>query len=72
MLNLEDVEKVYLACGTTDLRKSIDGLIMIVKSQLNLNPFNKALFVVCNKNRDKLKILHFDEDFWLYYYRFRK
>lgn len=72
MLNLEDVEKVYLACGTTDLRKSIDGLIMIVKNQLNLNPFDKALFVFCNKNMDKLKILHFDEGFWLYYYRLEK
>ncbi|AGX43044.1 IS66 Orf2 like protein [Clostridium saccharobutylicum] len=30
MLNIDKVEKVYLACGYTDLRKSSDGLIMIV------------------------------------------
>lgn len=69
MLNLDKVEKVYLACGYTDLRKSIDGLVMIVKNQLKLDPFEKALFVFCNKQMDKLKILHFDEGFWLYYHR---
>lgn len=69
MLNIDNVEKVYLACGYTDLRKSIDGLIMIVKNQFKLDPFEKALFASCNKQMDKLKILHFDEGFWLYYHR---
>ncbi len=69
MLNIDMVEKVYLACGYTDLRKSIDGLVMIVKNQFKLDPFDKALFVFCNKQMDKLKILHFDEGFWLYYHR---
>ena len=69
MLNIDKVETVYIACCPTDLRKSIDGLVMIVKNQLQLNPFDKALFVFCNKQMDKLKILHFDEGFWLYYHR---
>lgn len=69
MLNIGKVETVYLACGYTDLRKSIDGLVMMVQSQFKLNPFDKALFVFCNRQMDKLKILHFDEGFWLYYYR---
>jgi transposase len=69
VLNIEKVETVYLACGYTDLRKSIDGLVMMVQSQFKLNPFDKALFVFCNRQMDKLKILHFDEGFWLYYYR---
>lgn len=69
MLNIDKVEKVYLACGYTDLRKSIDGLVMIVQNQFKLDPFDKALFVFCNRQMDKLKILHFDEGFWLYYHR---
>ncbi|MEF9992757.1 MAG: IS66 family insertion sequence element accessory protein TnpB [Terrisporobacter sp.] len=69
MLNLENVDKVYLACGITDLRKSIDGLVLIVQNQLNLDPFEKALFVFCNRQQNRLKILHFDEGFWLYYHR---
>ena len=65
MLNIDKVKIVYLACGVTNLRKSIDGLTLLVENQLKLDPFDKALLVFCNK----LKILHFDEGFWLYYYR---
>ena len=72
MLNIDSVETVYLACGVTDLRKSIDGLVSIVQNQLKLDPFDKALFVFCNKKMDKLKILHFDEGFWLYYHRLER
>ena len=50
------------------LRKSIDGLVNIVQNQLKLNPFDKALFVFCNKKMNKLKILHFDEGFWANYF----
>lgn len=69
MLNLNEVDKVYLACGVTDLRKSIDGLVIAVQNQLKLDPFEKALFVFCNRQQNRLKILHFDEGFWLYYHR---
>lgn len=69
MLNLDNVYNVFIACGVTDLRKSIDGLILEVESNLKLDPFEKALFVFCNKQMNRLKILHFDEGFWLYYHR---
>ena len=32
-------QKVYLAVGTTDLRKGIEGLAGIVKFRFNLNPY---------------------------------
>lgn len=47
-------ERVYLARGSTDLRKSIDGLAVIVKECFNLDPFSPCLFVFCNRKRDKL------------------
>ncbi|AOY76247.1 IS66 family insertion sequence element accessory protein TnpB [Clostridium formicaceticum] len=72
MLNIDKVDKVYLACGVTDLRKNIDGLSMIVQTQFNLDPFEKALFVFCNRQMNKLKILHFDDGFWLYYHRLER
>ena len=65
--------KVYLACGPTDLRKSIDGLSVLVKEGFNLDPFSSCLFVFCNRNRDKLKILKWDHNgFWLFYRRLEK
>jgi len=72
MLNLTD-QRVYLACGGTDMRKSINGLMAIVESGFSLDPFGGALFVFCNKNRDRLKILVWDRDgFWLYFKRLEK
>ncbi|WP_333861949.1 IS66 family insertion sequence element accessory protein TnpB [Clostridium sp.] len=72
MLNIDKVTTVYIASGATDLRKSIDGLALVVQTELKLNPFDKALFAFCNKGMNKLKILHFDEGLWLYYYRLER
>jgi transposase len=73
MLSETSVEKVYIACGSTDMRKQIDGLAAIVQVEFSLDPFSTSLFVFCNKNRDKLKILHWQHNgFWLYYRRLEK
>jgi transposase len=69
LFNLNDIENVYLAVGPTDLRKSIDGLSLIVQSTFKLDLFEKSIFVFCNKASDKIKIIHYDNGFWLYYRR---
>lgn len=38
-------DHVFIACGYTDMRKSIDGLSAIVTQQFHLNPFQPALFL---------------------------
>ena len=64
---------VYLACGSTDMRKSIDGLAALVCHAFELDLFSNSLFVFCNRGRDKLKILHWDHNgFWLYYRRLER
>jgi transposase len=72
MLN-NGIDNVYLAMGSTDLRKSIDGLSILVQESFNLDPFSRSLFVFCNKKRDKIKILEWDlNGFWLHYKRLEK
>ncbi|MFT5839026.1 MAG: transposase [Flavobacteriales bacterium] len=44
---------VYLVTGFTDMRKSINGLSIIVSETLLLDPLSQAWFVFCNKQRDK-------------------
>ncbi|PEI36745.1 IS66 family insertion sequence hypothetical protein [Bacillus pseudomycoides] len=73
MISEVSIEKVYLAQGATDLRKSIDGLAAIVKEEFELDPFSSCLFVFCNRSRDKLKILVWEHNgFWLHYRRLEK
>jgi transposase len=73
MLNDSGIDRVYLASGPTDMRKSIDGLAVLVREGFNLDPFSPSLFVFCNKQRDKLKILRWDRNgFWLYYRRLER
>lgn len=73
MLTLPNPENVYLACGPTDLRKSIDSLAALVQEGFGLDPFSPSLFVFCNLQRNKLKILLWDHNgFWLLYRRLER
>jgi len=72
MLSFEG-KRVYLACGNTDMRKSINGLAAIVEAGFKLDPFCEAVFVFCNRNRDRIKILEWSGDgFWLYFKRLER
>ena len=60
---------IYLACGATDLRKSVDGLAIIVKQEFNMDPFGNYLFLFCNRNRNRLKCLNWDKNGFVLYYK---
>jgi len=66
-------QQVYIACGVTDMRKSIDGLAALVHHHFKLDPFSSALFVFCSRSHDRIKILRWEHNgFWLYYRRLEK
>ncbi|WP_312654611.1 IS66 family insertion sequence element accessory protein TnpB [Proteiniclasticum sp.] len=64
----EDI-RIFLACGHTDMRKSIDGLAATVSQTYNLNPFENALFLFCGKRRDRIKALFWEGDGFLLLYK---
>ena len=55
-------DKVFIACGYTDLRRGIDGLASIVQQQFSLDPFTYTLFLFCGRRRDRLKALYWEND----------
>lgn len=69
----DDVGDIYLHREPVDFRKSINGLSVIVEEDMAFSPYTDAIFVFCNKGRDKLKILCWDNTgFVLWYKRLEK
>ena len=66
---LSGVAKIYLVTGYTDMRKSIDGLMGIIRDTYKLDPYSNALYLFCGRRCDRLKALHFDRDGFVLYYK---
>ena len=65
--------QIWLYSKPTDMRKSIDGLSIIVAEQLEKNPCGPDVFVFHNSKQDKLKVLYYDKNgFCLWYKRLEK
>lgn len=65
--------RVYLHRESVDFRKSINGLSVVVEQSMQLDVFQPALFVFCNRHRDKIKVLYWERNgFCLWYKRLEK
>jgi transposase len=68
--DIRDYNGIYLATGSTDLRRAVDGLSQIVKRDFQMDPFGNYIFLFCNKSRNRLKALSWDKNgFCLFYKR---
>ena len=50
----------YLKTGVTDLRLSYEGLFALARTLLHDDPRCGDLFVFCNRQKTRIKILRFD------------
>ena len=55
-------DNIYIVCGTTDMRKSIDGLCSMIRDKLPMNPDQSSLFLFCGKRCDRIKVLLHETD----------
>ena len=60
---------IYLHRDPVDFRKSINGLGIIVEEAMGRSPFEPGLFVFCNRRRDKLKVLYWDQTGFALWYK---
>lgn len=65
--------KIYLYTLPADMRKSIDGLCIMVSDVLQMNPMDGHLFLFRSKSGNKLKALYYEQNcFTLWYRRLEK
>ncbi len=60
MIGLAGGRAIFLATGTTDLRKSFTGLYALVREHLAQEPLSGAIFAFCNRRRDTVKLFCYD------------
>jgi transposase len=66
VLTLGPSIKVYLARGTTDMRKSFDTLAGAVREVLQEDPLSGHLFVFLGRRRHMIKIIYWDgSGYWV-------
>ena len=68
--DISGISKIYSKTGKTDMRRSIVGLMAIIRDTYQMDPYANALYLFCGKRRNTLKALYFDRDgFCLLYKR---
>ncbi len=73
MITIPAGVRIYLACGTTDMRKGFDGLSMLAQDVLKQDPFAGHLFCFRGRRGDLVKILYWDgQGFCLFAKRLEK
>ena len=62
MMRVDRGAKVYLAVGSTDLRKAINGLSVLAAEQMGQDPFGGGYFAFSNRGRNRIKVLYWDRN----------
>lgn len=60
MKSIFEFQNLYIHRVPVDLRKSINGLSVIVEAEMKLDLKSKSAFIFCNQRRSHMKILYFD------------
>src|SRR5438046_9816169 len=60
MFGVGPATRIYLAAGSTDMRKGFEGLYGLVRDQLQLEPLSGHIFIFSNAQRHGLKLLFWD------------
>ena len=62
LADISNVDAIYIVCGRTDMRKSIDGLCAIIQEQFSMNPERNAIYFFCGRKCDRIKALLVEPD----------
>ena len=60
MKNFDSFSAIYIHRQPIDMRKSINGLSIIVDQAMKIDLQSSSLFIFCNRKRSHMKMLYFD------------
>jgi transposase len=60
MFGIGSATRIYLAAGSTDMRKGFEGLFGLVRDRLSCDPLSGHVFLFTNAQRNRLKLLFWD------------
>jgi len=69
MLSIGSSTKIFVCVQPVDMRYSFDALSGLVQTHFGLNPLCGHLFVFFSKRRDRMKILAWNIDGFVLYYK---
>jgi transposase len=69
MLSIPQPVRIYLCAAPTDMRKGFDSLAALVAEELGGDPLSGHLFVFRSRRGDRLKLLYWDRDGLVLYYK---
>lgn len=62
-----DRYRYFIYRGNCDMRKGYDGLSGLVRNELKKDPLSGDVFIFLSKQRNKIKILHWQKDGFVIY-----
>ena len=60
MFSVGSATRIYVAAGSTDMRKGFEGLYGLVRDRLDCDPLSGHVFLFANAQRNRLKLLFWD------------
>jgi len=60
MFSVGSATRIYVAAGSTDMRKGFEGLFGLVRDRLQCDPLSGHVFLFANAQRNRLKLLFWD------------
>ena len=69
MIDFSKVRHYYIACGYTDMRKQIDGLVAIVQLQFGHTLDEESILLFCGHRADRIKAVYWDGTGYILLYK---
>ncbi len=69
MFDFSRVQRYHIACGYTDMRKQIGGLVAVVELQFRQKLDEASSFLTCGHRADRIKALYWEGNGFVLLYK---